>query len=343
MLDVFNSDAFSEMALAAAVAHLPHRPTRLGPASAGGLGLFEEEAIATVSLVVEEEQGRLVLIPTSGRGAPGDTLGRNRRVARSFTAQHLRRTDKVMADEVQGVRMFGQETGAEALEAVRDKKLRNLQWQHEATWEYHRIGALKGEILDADGTTTLYNLFTEFGVSQQTQDFVFTDADTDVRAVCISVARAIESVLGGTAYQRLHAFCSSTFFDALVGHASVKGALQYLEGRMLLEDLRKGFTIGPITFEEYRGSVVNPAGTAVDFIAANTAYVFPVGGLTPEGPLFIGRFAPQPFLNTVNRLNPPLVVMPVIDPAMQYIELIGISCPLYLCTRPRAVIKCTMS
>jgi hypothetical protein len=59
--------------------------------------------------------------------------------------------------------------------------------------------------------------------------------------------------------------------------------------------------------------------------------------------MFIGRFAPQPFFDCVNRLNPPLVVKADADPKGKWIDMEGVSCPLYLNTRPRAVIQLTKS
>jgi hypothetical protein len=35
----------------------------------------------------------------------------------------------------------------------------------DATLEHLRIGAIKGQILDADGSALIYDLFTEFGVT----------------------------------------------------------------------------------------------------------------------------------------------------------------------------------
>jgi Phage major capsid protein E len=43
--------------------------------------------------------------------------------------------------------------------------------------EHLRVGAIKGKILDADGSAVIYDLFTEFGVSQHTEiDFDLDNA-----------------------------------------------------------------------------------------------------------------------------------------------------------------------
>jgi len=341
MLDIFNSDAFSLTSMEAAIKQIPYKPSRLGP---GGLSLFDERSISSTSIAVESQGGQLSLIEATPRGAAGVLIGDTKRTARSFSAQHLRRSAKVMADEVQGVRVFGSDDQSLTIEMKRNEKLAILQAMHEVTWEYHRVGALLGNVLDADGTTILLNLFTEFGVSQQVKDFVLSTTTLDVRSEGDIVADLIDDELGGTNYDHVHVLCGGTFYDTLIKHKYVQDALKAQLGGRLFDDLRQGFTIGALTFERAkRWTVKNAAGATITMIPTNLAYAFPVGASTPEGNIFIGRFAPQPFLDTVNRLNPPLVVVSVVDPAQQYVELVGISCPLYLNTRPRAVIKLTMS
>ncbi len=210
---------------------------------------------------------------------------------------------------------------------------------HEATLEHLRIGAVKGIIYDSDGSSVLYNLFTEFGVSQQTQNFAFSTTTLDVRSICILVLRAIESELGGSTYSGARALCSSGFFDSLVGHDLVKESFRYQEGQVLRSDLRRGFQFGGITFEEYRGSV-----GGVDFIPANTAYVIPEDVLTEQGPLFQTWFAPADFEESVNTIGLPLYAKQARDPEFQrWVKVHSQSNPLPICLRPRAVIKLTKS
>lgn len=339
MLDIFNSDAFGMITLTAAVNKVPYKPGRLGE-----LKLFNEAPISTTSLAIEQIEGQLSLIAATARGSAGDIIGDNKRKAISFIAQHLRRNAKVMADEVQGVRAFGTENQNVTIEQKRDEKLAILRAMHEVTWEYHRVGALIGKVLDADGSTELLNLFTAFDVTQQTKDFQLSSATLGIRSKCEEVADLIDEELGGTTYDRVHVFCGGSFYDTLINHAVVQDILKALMSEKLLQDMRVGFTIGPLTFERAkRWKVKNHKGASVEMINTNEAYAFPIGAMTSDGPLFIGRFAPQPFLDTVNRLNPPLVVKAVKDPADQFIELLGVSCPLFLNTRPRTVIKLTKS
>lgn len=329
MLDVFKTDAFSMVSLTAAIEKLPHKPTRIF-----NLGLFRSEGMTTTTAVVEEKDGQLTLIESSPRGAPGSSIGNARRTARSFLAPHLQRESRINADQVQGVRAFGSDNAVEAVQAIVNQRMVTLRAMHDVTLEYHRIGAIQGIILDGDGATTLYNLFTEFGISQQTAAIAFSNAATDIRARAIAIQRLIETELGAEPVSAYRAFCGDTFFDALVGHAKVTASLQYQESKLLRTDLRAGFEFGGITWENYRGSV-----GGVAFIPATEAYVFPEGT-----DIFRTWYAPADFVETVNTLGLPIYAKIAPDEKFnRFVDLHTQSNPLCLCTRPRAVVKVTMS
>lgn len=333
-MDVFRDDAFSLRSLTAAINKVPFKPARIGQ-----LGLFAESGIFTTVVQIEEKQGQLTLIPTSPRGAPADTLGKDARTMRAFSVPHLARESQVNADEVQGVRAFGTESEVQTVEGVVLQRLATLRAMHEVTLEHLRIGAIKGIILDSDGATTIYNLFTEFGVVQQTQNFVFSNAATDVRAICTAVLRAIETELGGSPYTGARCFCSSGWFDALIAHAKVTESLKYQESQLLRTDLRRGFSYGGIVFEEYPGAV-----GGIPFIAANEAVCFPEGAMTERGSIFQTWFAPADFQETVNTLGLPIYAKQAVDPEFQrWTKIHSQSNPLPICLRPRAVIKLTKS
>lgn len=327
MLDVFKSDAFSTVSLTDAILKAPHKPGRIG-----SLGLFRSRGIQNTTAVVEEKDGRLSLIPTSPRGGPASTIGAQKRTARSFVVPHLERESTVMADEVQNVRAFGSENATEAVQALINERLADLRAMHEVTLEHLRVGAIKGQVLDADGVTVLLNLFTEFGVSQQTHDI---DIGVEsVRAEAVKIQRLIEAELGAEPISGYRAFCGDTFFDTLIEDATVKEALKYQESRLLRTDLRAGFEFGGIVWENYRGKV-----GAVDFFPAAKAYVVPEG----TG-IFATYFAPADFIETVNTIGLPMYAKVAIDDQLnRWAKVHSQSNPLSLCLRPRAVVEVTQS
>ncbi len=340
-LDVFNSDAFSLQQLTAKFLGIPHKPMRLGE-----LGLFQEQGVPTTSISVEHQEGQLSLIQSSARGGEApDPHVDNRRAVRNFRMFHFERDAKVYADEVQNLRAFGSSSELETVENLVAQRLATLISAHEATLEYHRINALRGTLLDADGST-LYNLFTEFGVVQQTKDFVFTTATTDVLGTLVAAKRLAEDELGGYIINGWRCLCSSGWFDALVAHANVKDAYKYQQSQALRSDLRGGFQFGDVVFEEYRGSVAKPnsvGGGTATFIDANCASLVPM--VDQSNPIFITRFAPADYEETVNTIGLPRYAKSVPDPSglNKYRRINTQSNLICLNLRPRAVIKLTKS
>lgn len=328
MLDVFKGDAFSFTELTAAINKIPYVPTRLGQ-----LGLFEEEGVSTLTVAIEMQNGVLTLVPTAARGSRGPAKNLEKRNVRDFRTVHLPQTVAVMADEVQGIRTFGSQTETETAVAYLNKKLAVARRDLDITHEWQRMGALKGQVLDADATTVLVNYYTEFGVTQQTLDMALDNDATKVRSKCTSLDRLVEDVLGGVTSSGLHALVSAEFFDALVDHPSVVDTFKYTNGGPLRENQRKVFEFGNVTWEEYRGKV-----GATRFIAAGEGYVFPLG--VPD--LFKTYFAPAPYMDSVNTIGLPFYAKQKtmdMDKGMEYEVQ---SNPLHICTRPEAVVRVTI-
>lgn len=330
ILDVFNEDAFSMTSLTDAMQTLPHAPSRLGQ-----LGLFSDKPVSTITVAIEEKDGQLSLLPTKARGTAGSVVGRNRRRVRQFGVPHIPHEGALLADDLQGVRAFGQETQTEVFSTILNEELTQMKQNHEVTHEWHRMGALKGIILDADGST-IYNLFDEFGVSETTVDFAFGTATTDVKARCLAVIRAIRDALGADTFTGVHAVCGDTWFDALVAHPLVADAYErWREGEHFrTQQYNTMFTFAGITFENYRGKVGSQ-----DFLAATQARFFPVG--VPN--LFKRYLSPADFIETVNTLGRAFYAKQHRMKHDKGIELHTQSNPLHICRRPSVLIKGTQS
>ena len=75
------------------------------------------------------------------------------------------------------MRAFGSESMLEGVQAVVNQRMSEMATKMDATLEHLRVGAIKGQILDADGTAVIYDLFTEFGVTAHTEiDFDLDNA-----------------------------------------------------------------------------------------------------------------------------------------------------------------------
>lgn len=328
-LDVFNGDAFSLHSLTAAINELPHVPGRIG-----AMGLFEEQGVTTTVVTIERQGHVLSLVPSLPRGAPATPKGTGGRTMKAFVVPHLPQRSSILADEVQNVRAFGSEDQAEAVQ----QKVQSYQAVHrrdlDATIEYHRVGAIKGQILNSNGET-LYDLFTEFGVAQSTHVLALANDATKTKEIIRQAIRKSEDVLGGTTVTGYVGLCGRNFFDAFTGNKKVEEAYnRWQDGEFLRTDNRNGFPFGEVQWSEYRGKVGNTA-----FIGDNEAYLVPLG--VPG--LFITRFAPADYMEAVNTTGLPYYSKIERMPFDKGVELESQSNALNLCTRPAAIVKLTLS
>jgi hypothetical protein len=325
-LDVFKNDAFAMANLTASINALPYQPSRIGQ-----MNLFETVGINTPTAFVEINNGVLMLVPTSPRGGQPSINRGEKRKAVPFAVPHIELVDQVKADDVLGLRAFGSETEMEAVENLVNRRMMTMKQSVEVTAEYHRIGALTGLVKDADGSTTITDLFTAFGVSQQTTNFALATATTKVRSKCLAAKRQIEDALGMAAYDHIHALCSSTFFEALIEHDDVKDAYhRFQDSVMLRNDPRSGFEYGGIVFEEYRGGIGN-----VSFITAGDARIFPVGVQS----LYQSIYAPGDFVETAGTTGLPIYAKQELQKFGKGVDLLVQSNPLMICTRPRVLVR----
>lgn len=330
----FNRPEFDLTSLTAAINNAPNNYGKLGE-----MNLFPAKSVRTRTICVEEQNGVLNLLPTQRPGGPSTFAGRTKRKMRSFTIPHIPYDDIILPDEVQGVRAFGSESELQSLSSIMADHLQSMRDKHAITLEHLRMGALKGHILDADGST-LYNLFDEFEITPKTVNFALNNASTDVKKKCLDIKRYIEDNLRGEIMSDIHCLVSSEFFDALTSHSKVKEAYErWQDGAALRNDMRSGFTFAGITFEEYRGQATDIDGNVRRFIAEGEGHCFPLG--TAQS--FVTYFAPADFNETVNTLGLPLYAKQEARKFDRGIEIHTQSNPLPLCLRPAVLVKVTAS
>jgi len=332
MLNPFATDAFNMVALTTAINKIPNNYGRLEQ-----LNLMPAEGVRTRTILIEEMSGVLNLLPTMPVGAPGSLGTQGKRKVRSFVIPHIPHDDVVLPEEVQGLRAFGSENDVEALSNLIARKLQNMRNKHAITLEHLRMGALKGVILDADGST-LYNLYSEFGISPKSVNFALSTSTTEVLLKVLEVKRHIEDNLRGEFMTGIMCLCSQGFFDALTTHTKVKEAYQrWQNGQILFTDNRTNFSFGGIVFEEYRGQATDIAGTVRKFIADDEAHFFPLGTAST----FRSHFAPADFNETANTLGLPLYAKQAPRKFDRGTDIHTQSNPLPICLRPEILVKGT--
>jgi hypothetical protein len=331
MLDIFKTDAFGVVSLTDTINRAPYVPGRLGQ-----LLDWNEQGVTTVGIAIEEYQGALRLLNPQPRGASGEAIAKPSRKIRDLRIPHYEVNDAVMAEEVQGVRSFGSETELETVAGkITQRMNEHVMLRFDPTLEYQRIGAIKGIILNGDGST-LYNLFTEFNVTQPTE-IAFDLANASpasgvLRTRCTAVLRAIMVELGATPLLGVGGMCGDAFWDALVAHPEFRASyLNQTEAFRLRESVTyQSVDFGGIRFENYRGAV---GGTP--FIATDKCNFFPIG--SPG--LFRTVFAPGDLVETVNTVGRPRYasMYPMDNGKGMHLDMQMNA--LSYCTRPRALVQ----
>ena len=322
---IFEDDAFSVSSLTAAINDQEYLPGRIS-----SLGLFREEGISTITVQIEKDGDTLALVPAGERGTSGLVVGGTKRLMIPFNTVHLPERFTIKADEIQGIRAFGSRTELQSVQDVVNKRLAKARRQLDATHEFQRMGALNGQVLDADGKTVLLDIYKTFGVTRKKLRMELNNPDTKVRVKCGEALDMQEDALGSITSTGSRALCGKTFWNELITHKSVEETyLNTQQAAALRGDARESFEFGGIVWERYRGKVAG-----ISFVHDDKALLIPEG--VPD--LYISSFAPADYMETVNTQGIPYYSKLEPLPFNKGVAGEAQSNPLHLCTRPLAQI-----
>ena len=321
MDNVFDTTSFGMIELTQAIENLLYKPKQIQQ-----IGLFEESGVAFSSVAIEELDGTLAVVSATPRGSSGTALAKEARRLVSVTVPHLVQQGAVFAESVQNIREFGSNDTTKAVQSVIDRELMRMRSNIDVTLELHRLTAIKGSYIDAANTSV--SLYTTFNKSANSDiDFLLGTTTTDIQSKCLDAIEAIELGLGEATYDHIHAFCGATFWRKLINHTKV--AASYANTALMSRlsgNPKDTIEFGGITFERWRGN----SSVA---ISATAAHAFPVG----VSGLFITRFAPGTYAETVNTIGLPLYAKSEMMKYNKGTEIEVQSSPLTLCTRPQCL------
>ena len=336
-MDIFNNDAFSLVNMTQAIQKLPTVPTFLG-----GFGIFDEEGVDTNIVSIEQLGETLQIIPTSERGTQPPMGTTDKRTLRNFNIPRVAKGDQIFATEVQGIRSFGTESELETIVQKVAQKQSKLLKEVNMTLELHRLGAIQGILPDGAGGT-LYNFFTEFGISQPAEiDFDLDNASPVEGALKDKIQaarRAVLRALGGSAVPgqvRFLWLCGDTFYDQFTSHPEVRTTYKNWEAAAALRGevgrAFDSFTFGEMEWLNYRGSDDNSTVA----IAAGQCKLVILGV-----PGLYRRFnGPGETMETVNTIGLPLYSMLVRDlQRNMWVQPEVYAYPLHMITRPEIALR----
>ncbi|KVZ72536.1 major capsid protein [Burkholderia ubonensis] len=325
-INLFNDDAFSLSSMTAAINEQEYVPGRIS-----STGMFDEEGITTTVVQIERDGDKLALVAAGERGTPAPNVAGSKPNLIPFNTVHLPQRAGIKADEIQNLRPFGSDSELETLQNYVNRRLAKMRRMLDATHEFHRLGAIRGVILDADGKRVVANLLDSFGIKQQVVEYELSNPKTEIRIKNEDTLEAIEDALGNVPFTGARAFCGSNFWRKLLTLPTVKETfLNTSAAAALRGDPRGSIELDGIVFERYRGAV-----GGVPFVGSDEAYAVPEG--VPD--LFISRFAPGDYTDAVNTIGLPYYARQELMPFNKGVEIEAQSNPIHLCTRPRACIR----
>lgn len=308
-------------------------------------GLFSEEFLTTHTVTFEEQNQTLALIGDQHRGAKPQANKDDVRKIRSYPIAHFPIVDQILPTDIQGKRAYGSQNQAETEAAVIARKMERIRRNIDITLEVGRFSTLTTGNLYAPNGSISGNLFSDFGITQTSVDFVLGTATTDVMAKTESVIAAMQDNANtGDVITGVIAYCSPEWFSKFIAHAKIQTAYQYYtatEGQQIQRNraggnngLYREFSYGGIRFIEVRtvlaGQRLIPAGEVV-FVPVGTTDTF------------VSYFGPANRLDFVNTVAERAYLWMYRDPKGTHIDLDGEFDVTHVIRRPQLVIKGTTS
>ena len=336
--DVFTDDAFSVAEMREAVDDMVYIPNELNR-----LGIFTPDPIRTTTVMIGRSTESLSLVPLTERGSPRTRLERDARSLRAVPTFALRQEDRIHGDSLQNIAPEGIPYDAalgRAIEEV-DKRQRKMMRKLELTREYHRMAAIQGYVLDADGSVVM-DVYDEFGLVRPAAVLIDPSLiEGELRKqIYANVTRPLTATLnlsGRNAPGRLVVLCGDTFYDNLITAKEIRET--YLNTQQAA-DLRNGFqpydsfTYAGITWMNYRGT---NDGTTIA-IPDDEAIVIPLG----VEDMFVEFRAPGEGFNNANQPGKEFysVVSPDYRPNIfEWVDVFLDTYPLYICLVPEGLMR----
>lgn len=345
-LDILRNDAFSVVSLRRLVDNLPFVPTMLGD-----MQIFNPQPIRTREVILYEEDGNVHLIPTTEIGSPDVHQIRDQGRARMLRTKRLAKMDTVRAGELIGIAdtAIPESIRLRTAQALTAKRMAKLKSDMEATKELHRLGALQGKLIDADGTTVIYNYFDEYGISQPATinlNFAATSENDLTMFFQENVIVPMELTLKDRAPNGVTVAClvGDYFWGRLMRHPGFRKLfeLQALARAGAADVLFqpnnwRRLNFAGIEWINYRGS------TAGDIaVPTADAIFFPIGARD----VFDVYWAPGETLLDITEAGRPeyAYLQPDVRTAMpEKLDMFLRSYPLYACIYPKCLIRMTTS
>ncbi|MDR5654874.1 major capsid protein [Ruixingdingia sedimenti] len=314
----------------------------LVPSQTQEMGLYSAEPIMGTTVKTELQGSTIQLVQTSPRTTDAPTKAKSTRDIVHFEAVRVALAKTFTSDEVLNLRQIGTNGDFMTLENYVAQESRDVRASVQATLEAHRVGGLRGYVLDADGDV-ITDMWTKYGVTQADEVGFELDAAAGavpdpIRRKLANITRAQRNALGARAAGgvRTVGLAGAGFFDAFVGCREVRETYLNQVGASELRSANaltgRAVQYGTATIYEYDGFIGN-----TPFVEDDEVRFFVAG--VPG--LFRQFFAPHdrdPAMYPGKTIGQPEYVLPFIDPKGRFREIEFQSNPVTICTVPATLI-----
>ncbi len=335
-LDIFRTDDFMATTMTELVNELNYVPYEIE-----AMGLFEEEYLRTTTVTFYSEDGALKRVPTTERGAPEPVGTRRDRVLRQISGPRIAKKDTVRSHEVQdrlSPRLPTSDRLLNANELVTERQTELID-DVNITEEFHRLGALRGVTLDADGTTEIVDFYDEFGiVAPAVISFNFaTLTESQLRLkideeINTPMMRALKRRRRpGT---RIHALVGDSFWGKLTSHPGYERMFlgDAMRARLGESHLWGTIELAGVIWHHYFGD-----DDGMLTVQSNQAIFFPVGAKD----VFKSYYMPGEDFSEANQRAKKLYSIVSPDNRInmnEYVDIYVRTYPLHACLCPQALL-----
>lgn len=249
------------------------------PQLIGSLGLFKAAPVAANVITFDYKEEVFNILQDKVR----NTTGKNAMPAESFKVHslqipHYPIEQSLTYGQLSGIRGFNTDSERAIETAVADE-LERQSTRHDVHNEYLRAAMLlNGEVVTSNFGTI--NVYTEFGVTRQTQAINMTSGV--LTSVLAATQKARKGLKNGSPVRGYLCFCGAGFFNSLINAPEIKAAYanSQASGNPLRNELglaMAGYTVfryGNVDFVLYTDEFTTASGT-VSVLGADAAVMVP--------------------------------------------------------------------
>lgn len=305
--------------------------------------MFDQRNTNQTAILFDVDERTTTLLPSSDRGSRQASYGKDTNFrTHALPLAYFKHEERIVPEDLLSVRRRGTPDGVETLDLVRLEKLTDMRRRWDQTAEFMKAKAIFTGQCVSPNAVVYADMFTEFGVTQDSVDFELGTATTDVAAKVRQVKRLMRDNLknGGIMVQPT-IYVPVDFFDALTSHATVKEAYKYytatnqMAGKQpLRDDLGESFVYAGVEFRSLDGSFTLPDGTSSNLLEDGIGYAVPnVSGI------YKSWHGPSNKLSTINGAVADVYAYEWRDAKDEGHDLEMEAAPLFVNTKPKATIK----